>query len=181
MILLYGPPGSGKSVQGQLLAAHHDWRWLSTGQLLRDTHDEDVMRQMLTKGVVDNKAVYRILIEALREANDVNRVILDGFPRSIDQAHWLIAALPEHRRSVAAVVNLEVPFEETLRRLQLRGRVDDKKSVIEKRYQDYINSCEEVFAYFKANHVPVVHINGIGEVEDVYAAVDKAIEKCIQK
>jgi adenylate kinase len=181
MILLYGPPGSGKSVQGQLLAAHHDWRWLSTGQLLRDTHDETVMHEMLTRGVVDNKAVYRILIQALHDAVDVDRVILDGFPRSLEQAQWLIAALPEHRRSIAAVVSLEVPFEETFRRLKLRGRADDTPTVIKKRYQDYVDECQDIFTYFKQSRVPVLHINGVGEVEDVYASIDTALVKCIQK
>jgi adenylate kinase len=48
MIVFFGPPGAGKSVQGQLLAARQGWRWLSTGQLLRDTKDPEIAKILLS-------------------------------------------------------------------------------------------------------------------------------------
>ena len=59
MIIFFGPAGSGKSVQGQILAARQGWRWLSTGQLLRDTHDVSVL-QTMQAGKLVNPATDRI-------------------------------------------------------------------------------------------------------------------------
>jgi adenylate kinase family enzyme len=53
MIVFFGPAGAGKSVQGQILAARHGWRWLSAGQLLRDTHDE-ILERLRVRGRVDD-------------------------------------------------------------------------------------------------------------------------------
>ncbi|HSX28053.1 MAG TPA: nucleoside monophosphate kinase [Candidatus Saccharimonadales bacterium] len=181
MIILYGPPGSGKSVQGQLLAARHNWRWLSTGQVLRDLHDPQIMREMEEKGIVNNKVVYRALIEALRKTSDVERVILDGFPRDLEQAHWLVAALPEHQRSIKAVVNISVPFEEVIRRLKVRGRFDDDEEIIRRRYNDYLGMSDEMVAFMQQERIPVVTVDGTGDVEDIHHYIDAELKKCLQK
>lgn len=181
MILLYGSPGSGKSVQGQLLAARHRWRWLSTGQLLRDLHDRDIMSEMEEQGVVNNKAVYRALVTALSQSKDVERIILDGFPRDLEQARWLLAALPEHERSIKAVINIEVPFEEVLQRLAIRGRFDDQEQIIHRRYYDYMGMSDEMIDFFKKNDIPVISINGVGDVEEIHHTIDHELKKCLQK
>lgn len=181
MILLFGPPGSGKSVQGQLLAARHNWRWLSTGQVLRDLHDKNILREMEERGVVNNKAVYRALITALSRANDVERVILDGFPRDIEQARWLVAALPEHQRSIQAVVKIDVPYEEVSRRLSVRGRFDDEEEIIRRRYHDYMGMVDDITEFMHDERVPIISVNGIGDVEDIHHHIDRELEKCLQK
>lgn len=181
MILLYGPPGSGKSVQGQLLAARHNWRWLSTGQLLRDLHDKDILEQMEEKGVVENKSVYRALITALNKASDVERIILDGFPRDLEQAHWLIAALPEHQRSIKAVIVIEVSYEEVLRRLKTRGRFDDEEDVIHRRYNSYMGMEEDMIEFMESEQVPIIRVNGVGDVEHIHHQIDRELQACLQK
>lgn len=181
MILLYGAPGSGKSVQGQLLAARHNWRWLSTGQMLRDTHDEEIRQQMGEKGIVNNKSVYRVLTNALNSSKDIDNIILDGFPRDLEQARWLMAALPAHQRSLKAVINLEVPLEELRTRLKVRGRFDDTDEIIKKRYYDYLAMSDEMVDFMKSQKVPIVNVNGVGDPEDIHHHIDKEIEKCLQK
>ena len=93
MIVFFGPAGAGKSVQGQMLAARNGWRWLSAGQLLRDTRDPELFAQMRTGGLVDPEKVNKLIGEALDRAKDIDRVVLDGYPRQLAQAKWLI----EHR------------------------------------------------------------------------------------
>ncbi|MGH7928611.1 MAG: adenylate kinase family protein, partial [Candidatus Binatia bacterium] len=112
MILFFGPPGAGKSVQGQVLAARHDWRWLSTGQLLRDTHDPEVLKKMQTGALIDSELTSRVLGDALKRSKDIEHVILDGYPRQLEQAEWLIRSQPEHERSISLVIILEVPKNE---------------------------------------------------------------------
>ena len=135
MIVFFGPAGAGKSVQGQMLAARHGWRWLSAGQLLRDTHDIELIKEMQTGSLVDPKKVNKLMGDALKRATNIDRVILDGFPRQLEQAQLLIDSQPEHQRSIALVVVLEVPRSELLKRLEVRGRVDDTPDAIDERFR----------------------------------------------
>ncbi|HEV2412919.1 MAG TPA: nucleoside monophosphate kinase [Candidatus Saccharimonadales bacterium] len=181
MILLFGPPGAGKSMQGQLLAAHNNWRWLSVGQLLRDAHDKEANVQMQEGKGVDYKTVYRILIEALNKSKSVEHVIIDGFPRDLEQAEWLLAALPDHNRSIQAAIILNVPLEESQRRLKVRGRFDDERDVVEKRYYEFEGRNGSIIDYLKSRHVPVVEINGSGSPEEVHHVINEELKRCMQK
>ena len=73
MIVFFGPAGAGKSVQGQMLAARNGWRWLSAGQLLRDTRDPELFAQMRTGGLVDPEKVKKLIGAALGRAKDSDR------------------------------------------------------------------------------------------------------------
>src|SRR5688500_4804326 len=106
MILFFGPAGAGKSVQGQILAARNGWRWLSSGQLLRDTHDIELIKEMQSGKLVSPEKVSKLMVEALKRSKNIERVIVDGFPRELSQAKWLIETQPEHERSIGLVVVL---------------------------------------------------------------------------
>ena len=75
MIVFFGPAGAGKSVQGQILAARFGWRWLSAGQLLRDSKDIEVLKQMRTGNLVTTETVNRLMGEALNWACYLPNVI----------------------------------------------------------------------------------------------------------
>ena len=181
MILIFGPPGAGKSMQGQLLAAKNDWRWLSVGQLLRDARDAEATTQMQAGRGVDYKTVYRILIEALEKSKNVEHVIIDGFPRDLEQAEWLLAALPEHGRSIQAVLVITVPLEESQRRLKIRGRFDDHQGVVDKRYYEYEGKIEGIVDYLRSRHVPIIEISGIGTPQEVHKLINDRLKECMQK
>ncbi len=168
MIVFFGPAGAGKSVQGQMLAARMGWRWLSAGQLLRDTHDPEIIEGLQTGQLVSHDMIIRIMGEALKRATDVDRVILDGFPRKLEQAQWLIDSQPEHNRSVGVVVVLEVPREELLKRLHIRGRADDTPEAIDERLNIYRQEMYPILAYFTEQNIPVVHVDGVGSVGQVH-------------
>lgn len=178
MIIFFGPAGAGKSVQGQILAARHNWRWLSTGQLLRDTHDMKLLEQMQTGGLVDSSLANKIMSDALKRAKDIDHVILDGFPRELSQAKWLIETQPEHQRSIGVVVVLEVPKSEIIRRLQLRGRVDDTTEAIEERLNIYRKEMYPILSYFTEQGVHIAHIDGTGTVGQVHDRIEAELEAC---
>lgn len=178
MIIFFGPAGAGKSVQGQILAARHNWRWLSTGQLLRDTHNVKLLEQMQTGALVDPALVSDIMGEALERAKDIDHVILDGFPRELSQAKWLIDSQPRHGRSIGVVVVLEVPKAEIVRRLQLRGRADDTPDVIEERLNIYRKEMYPILSYLSDQGVHVAHIDGTGTVGQVHDRIEAELESC---
>lgn len=178
MIIFFGPAGAGKSVQGQILAARHGWRWLSAGQLLRDTHDPKVIKEMAAGALVKTETVNKIMADAFSRGKDIKRLILDGFPRELSQAKWLVETLPEHKRSIGMVVVLEVPREELLERLQIRGRLDDTAEGINERLRIYRTQMYPILAYFNEQHVPIVHINGTGSVGQVHDRIESELETC---
>ncbi len=178
MIIFFGPAGAGKSVQGQLLAARHGWRWLSAGQLLRDTHDADILTQMQSGGLVDVQAVNKLVGQALKRAHDIDHVILDGFPRHLEQAKWLVESQPEHNRAVQVVIALEVPKSELLHRLQIRGRIDDTPEVIEERLNLYRQEMYPILSYFTEQKIHVVHVDGAGTVGQVHDRIEEVVQEC---
>lgn len=169
MIVFFGPAGAGKSVQGQILAARMGWRWLSAGQLLRDTNDVNLLHLMHEGKMVPHEAITKIMGQAISHAVHIEQLILDGFPRLLEQAEWLINSQPDHGRSVALVIVLEVPREELLKRLAIRGRSDDSPEAIDERLKLYRQEMYPVLNYLTEQNVPVVHLDGtstVGQVHD---------------
>lgn len=174
MIVFFGPAGAGKSVQGQILAAREGWRWLSAGQLLRDTRDSELLQLMQKGELVPPARVNEIMGNAIQKATDISQVILDGFPRQLEQAKWLMESQPHHGRAVAVVIVLEVPRAELLKRLEVRGRADDTPEAIDERLMIYRQEMYPILGFFTEQGVPVVHINGEGTVGQVH---DRIIEE----
>lgn len=172
MIIFFGPAGAGKSVQGQILSARHGWRWLSAGQLLRDSHDAELLKAMSSGGLVNEDKVNDILKGALVNARDIDKVILDGYPRQLSQAQWLIETEPDHERSIKMVVVLEVPKGEILRRLHVRGRADDTPEAIEKRLQIYRQEIYPILDYLNEKGVYITHLDGAGTVGEVHDRIE---------
>lgn len=178
MIIFFGPAGAGKSVQGQMLTARHGWRWLSTGQLLRDTHDAELLKKMSSGELIDNETTQQVFGDALERAKDIDHVVLDGFPRTQKQAEWLVEAQKKHGRSMNLVIVLEVPQSEILRRLQLRGRVDDTPETVARRMNIYRQEIYPILTYLTNQHVRIVHIDGTGSVGQVHDKIEDELESC---
>lgn len=179
MIVFFGPAGAGKSVQGQILAARFGWRWLSAGQLLRDSKDIEVLKQMRTGNLVTTETVNRLVGEALNRACDIPNVILDGFPRELSQAIWLTdeASIKCHR-DVKLIISLEVPRAELHNRLKIRGRVDDLPEVIDKRIAIYQKEIYPVLSHFADRGAKITHIDGVGTVGQVHDRIVEELEAC---
>jgi adenylate kinase len=178
MIVFFGPAGAGKSVQGQMLAARHGWRWLSAGQLLRDTHDIELIKEMQTGKLVTPERVNALMGEALKRAKNIDRVILDGFPRELAQAKWLVESQPEHERSIKLVVVLEVPRSELLQRIEVRGRIDDTPEAVEERLKIYRTEMYPILSYLTEEGVNIVHIDGTGTVGQVHDRIMEELVAC---
>lgn len=179
MIVFFGPAGAGKSVQGNLLAARNDWRWLGAGQLLRDSKDAELMKVMATGQLVDVDLVNRVMDEALGRADmEVHKVILDGYPRQLAQAKWLLEDEKNRNRKVDLVIVLEVPRSELFRRLQIRGRMEDSPEIIEERLRIYRHEMYPVLNYFNENGIKIAHIDGTGTVGQVHDRIMEEISAC---
>ena len=176
MIVFFGPAGAGKSVQGQMLAARNGWRWLSAGQLLRDTHDIELIKEMQTGKLVDPEKVSSLMGDAIKRSDNIDRVILDGFPRQMSQAKWLIENKSHHGRDIQLVIVMEVPKSELLKRLEVRGRADDTPDAIDERLRIYRTEMYPILSYLTEQNINIVHIDGVGSVGQVHDRITEELE-----
>lgn len=180
MILFFGPPGSGKSVQGKLLVERNGWQWISTGDLFRNSKDPEVLKRMTTGELIDDELTNKVLADALREIDNDIDVVLDGYPRNIDQVRWLENNLPAFGRSMDCVVLFDVPRDVLIERLAGRGRAEDTPEVINHRLDIYQEKTSPVVDYFnEETQVPVKVIDGTGAIPEIHERIQAAVMACL--
>jgi adenylate kinase len=180
MILFFGPPGSGKSVQGQLLVEQNGWQWLSTGDVFRNSKDPEVLKRMATGELIDDALTNKVLDNAIQSVDKNTRLVLDGYPRNIDQVKWLMDYLPKHERKIECVVLFEVPRDELISRLAGRGRTEDTPEVISRRLDIYQEKTSPVVEYYRESGVPVVIIDGTGDIPEIHERIQTAVMSCLE-
>lgn len=170
MILLFGPTGAGKSMQGQMLAVRMGWKWLSTGQMLRDSDDSEMNELLKTGELIDDNVIYRVFDEAIQDAKAKNfsKVIVDGFPRTKEQAEWLAEYMEKAGEEIEQVVVLEVPETEIMKRLEKRGRMEDNPETIARRMTIYRQKMYPVLGIFAEDGVKIIHLDGTGTAGEVH-------------
>ncbi len=177
MILLFGPTGAGKSVQGKMLAARQGWKWLSTGEMLRESNDPKMNDLLKTGELIHDAVIYKVFEEAVADATakQYPNIIVDGFPRTKEQAEWLSDYMEKNDEKIDQVVVLEVPESEILQRLEKRARMEDTPEVIARRMTIYRQKMYPVLSSFAEEGVKILHLDGTGtagEVHDrIYAEV----------
>lgn len=176
MIMLFGPPGAGKSVQGKLLAKKNGWQWLSAGQILRDKHDPELTKEMQSGDLADAETVNEAVGQAIIESANSTRIVMDGFPRELSQAKWFVASRDIFKRRIELVVVLGVPREELLKRLSLRARPDDTTQAIEERLAVYQEGIDPILQYFENQNIKIVYVDGTGTVEEISERIKREVE-----
>jgi adenylate kinase len=182
MILFFGPPGSGKSVQGDLLVKNNNnLQWLSTGQIFRASQDPEVHARLATGELIDDELTNRVLTEALGGISSNTVVVLDGYPRNTDQAKWLLENLSKFNRSIHCAIEFSVSSEEILKRLESRGRDGETQEIIQKRLDVYKQQTQPMLDYLKDSDVSMYEINGVGTVDEVHQRIQAIVDACIQE
>jgi adenylate kinase len=125
-LILFGPPGAGKGTQAERLRSDFQLPYIATGDMLRENVKEGtelgtVANEYMKAGdLVPDDVIVAMVAERLQEEDARDGFILDGFPRTIDQAEALDNQLDELGRRITAVLLLDVPDEEVVRRLSGR-------------------------------------------------------------
>ncbi len=176
MFILFGPAGSGKSLQGQLLAEKYGWRWLSVGQLLRDQKNPELDATMKEGGLVDDNFVVKMMHEAKEAVVAAGQnAILDGYPRDVWQAEWIVAN--GDLAGIDGAIILNVPKEELWKRLEERGRVDDKKEAIERRWEVFEQTISAMCDILGKEGLKIKEIDGVGPIEQITERIEEVLRE----
>lgn len=175
MIIFMGVAGSGKSAQGRLLADRLGYPWLSTGEFLRMLISGERRKQMLEGKLLGDKEIITLVQKIFRIVDTDHEFVMDGFPRTLAQADWLLSQRKHGQLEITAVIHLQASEEVVLERLLQRGRQDDQSAVIRERFREYEQSTRPIIEDFETNGVPVFDIDGVGDIETIHDSIVKAI------
>lgn len=176
MIIFMGVAGSGKSVQGKMIADQLALPWLSTGEFLRMLIAGDKRKAMLDGELLGDQEIIALIRKIFNIVDTSQEFILDGFPRTTAQADWLLSQVKHGQLDITAVIHLVASKEAVRERLLSRGRLDDHHEAINKRFEEYEESIKPILVHFKEASIPVHDINGEQSVE----AVHQDILKCLK-
>jgi adenylate kinase len=182
--LIFGPPGSGKGTQARHIGSEFGLTHLSTGEVLRaeaaeGTEEGRQVEALMKAGqLVPDPVMVRIVNERLGR-NPEEDVLLDGFPRTVEQARALDQELEREGRKVDMVVALTAPEDVLIDRLQhraqLENRADDTRQAIEERMHEYHQRTEPVLKHYRTAGVPVAEVDGVGEPGEVFGRIRAAV------
>lgn len=175
MIIFMGVAGSGKSAQGRLLADEMALPWLSTGEFLRMLVSGERRKEMLAGKLLQDREIIKLVQKIFAMIDVREEFILDGFPRTVSQADWLLSQHKHRQLEITAVIHLVVSEQSVLDRLLKRGRQDDHKEAILERFREYEEVTKPILDLFNKAQVPIFDINGEDDVDAIHEEIKRAI------
>jgi|JI10StandDraft_1071094.scaffolds.fasta_scaffold398586_2 adenylate kinase len=175
MILLMGPAGAGKSLQGHKLADEHGFAYISTGEIFRLFLTGHRRAEMLEGKLMSDQETIDMIDKVLDIIDTTGEFILDGFPRTASQVEWLMRQVENGRFGKPTVVHMDVSEKETRDRLAKRGRPDDTEEAITERYRLYASKTQPILQQFRDGGVTVLDVNADGAPTEVYLNIVNAL------
>jgi adenylate kinase len=189
-LILLGPPGAGKGTQAQRLVAKHGLVQLSTGEMLRAAINAGTpvgqrAKDIMARGeLVPDDLVVSIVADRIDQPDARRGFILDGFPRTVPQAHALDRMLREKGLKLDAVVELRVDegillerVKKRIAEMQSRGetiRSDDNEDSLRRRLRAYRDQTAPLIAYYQLES-KLHSVDGMAPIETVAAAIDHVL------
>lgn len=185
-VVLLGPPGAGKGTQATLLCQRFGLAHISTGEILRSAIKEgsplgkEVAPILAAGSLVPDALVIELIRERLMKDDCLKGFVLDGFPRTVEQAKALALLLSEIEKPITNVVEVRVDDAVLIDRIVKRGqegsgRSDDTHEVVARRLEVYRAQTAPVTAYYESvSEVQVV--DGLGEVAEIHRRICDLVE-----
>jgi adenylate kinase len=186
-VLLIGAPGAGKGTQASRIARHFGLTHISSGDLLRQHVEQGTtigrqVAEYIDRGdLVPDSIIMDMLYKPVMAASASGGYVLDGFPRTVQQAEAAYAVAGELGVQVQLAVHIDVPEEELLRRLKARGRgEDDSEGVIKHRLKVYDEKTKPLLVYY-AEREKLVSVNGGRPVDEVTWSIVVQLQRARRK
>ena len=183
-IILFGPPGAGKGTQSKYLVNKLNAFQISTGDLLREEIKKNsdigkaITKDMKNGNFISDDIVNKLIENSISDPQKKNKLIFDGYPRSLSQAKNLDALLKNSNQSIDLILFLNVDKETILKRLEKRkiieNRSDDDTHTIVARYEKYMETTQPVLNFYSENP-NFREIDGSLEIEEITRKIDTFI------
>ena len=183
-IILFGPPGAGKGTQAKHLVNKLNNFQISTGDMLRDEIKKDteigkkIINNMNDGKFISDEIVNKLIENLVFDPQKKNKLIFDGYPRSLSQAKKLEMLLKNSNQSIDLILFLKVDKETILKRLEKRkiieNRSDDDTHTIVLRYEKYMETTQPVLNFYSKNP-NFKEIDGGLEIEEITRKIDTFI------
>jgi adenylate kinase len=183
-IILFGPPGAGKGTQSKYLVKKINGFQISTGDMLRDEIKKEseigkkIINDMNDGKFVSDEIVNKLIKALIFDPDMKDRLIFDGYPRSLNQAKNLSLLLDESNQKIDCIfflnVNKDIIIERIKKRKIVEKRSDDELDTILKRYDTYMETTRPVLDFYSKN--PNFHeIDGTLEIDEITRKIDTFI------
>lgn len=183
-IVFLGPPGSGKGTQAKLLAERLRVPAISTGEILRAAVRDGSPLGQRARAIMDagdlvpDDVMVGLMRERLAEPDARQGFLLDGFPRTVDQAVALDGLLGGNGRPLSTVINLSVPESVLIGRLEgrsgLESRADDRRETVIERLRVYRQKTEPLVEFYRKKGI-LTDVDGVGEIPEVADRIFRAV------
>jgi adenylate kinase len=185
-LILFGPPGSGKGTQAENLIEKYGLLHISTGDLFRSEIGKKTplgikAQEYMSRGeLVPDEITIGMLQNKVNASPDVSGIIFDGFPRTISQARALDEFLSDRGTTVTILVSLDVPDDELVKRILLRGKTsgrndDNDETIIRNRIKVYEEETAPIFNYY-AEYGKSIKVRGVGSVDSIFENIASHID-----
>ena len=184
-IIIFGPPGAGKGTQAKYLVKKLNSFQISTGDMLREEikKDSDIGKKIINNmnegKFVEDEIVNKLLEKVIFDTNKKNKLIFDGYPRTINQAKNLENLLNKSNQKIEYVLYLNVDKDSIIKRIEkrkvLEKRSDDDADTILKRYDTYMEITKPVLDYYSKNE-NFHEVDGSKEINDISQKIEELLK-----
>ncbi|PLV60993.1 adenylate kinase [Brachyspira pilosicoli SP16] len=182
-IIFIGAPGSGKGTQSELIEKEYSISHISTGDMFRENIANGTELGKTAKGYMDkgelvpDSLVIDMLFDRLKEDDCKKGFMLDGYPRTMEQAKELDKLLEKLNYKIDAIINLSVAENIIIKRLLNRGRSDDNEETIKNRIKVFESQSKPVLEYYK-DKVYIIDVESLENEtpEDIYKKIKKGLD-----
>lgn len=181
-IIFIGPPGVGKGTQSEFIKKYYSIVHISTGDMFRENISNNTELGRTAKSYMDrgdlvpDSLVIDMIIDRIKRDDCKNGFMLDGFPRTMEQAKELDKILGELNFNISAVINLYADKDIVVNRLLGRGRDDDNEETIKTRIEVFEKQSKPILDFYM-NRVNIINVESVGTPEEVYSKIKKELDK----
>lgn len=168
MILIMGIAGSGKGTQSKLLAEKDGYHLVTMGDVLRQNASDEQRQKMQAGELLGDQEIIQVVDKVLTDLVGKDNVLLDGFPRTLAQAEWLVQEVEKGHFSLKTAIHLVASREAVKARLIDRARTDDVNHAIEQRFDEYEKSTAPIIDWLRQHKVDVYDVDGERSIEEVH-------------